>query len=172
MSHILIPLLGSIGYMKIVKMNCLKLIFIVVFTNLMTNGLMAESLRDVSRTSKILNGAETNISKWPWMVGLIRVGFGVFNGQFCGGTLISDRWVLTAVHCVIDETTTTIRTLTGHTRLSNATENDLLSISQIIIHPDFNQITLDSDLALLELSEAATLTPIQTLGYYQFRCWL
>lgn len=152
--------------MKTVKMNCLKLVFIVVFTNLMVGGLMAESLQGVSKTSKILNGAETNISKWPWMAGLVRTGFDVFNGQFCGGTLISDRWVLTAAHCVIDETTATIKILTGHARLSNATENDLLAISQIIIHPAFNQITLDSDLALLELSEVTTLTPIQTLGHY------
>mgnify|MGYP000421587673 CR=1 FL=1 len=39
-------------------------------------------------------------------------------------------------------------------------------ISQIIIHPAFNQFTLDSDLALLELSVVTTLTPIQTLGHY------
>lgn len=159
-----VHLFDSIGYMKTVKMNCLKLIFIVAFTSLMISGLMAESLQDESKTSKILNGAETNISKWPWMAGLIRVGFDVFNGQFCGATLISDRWVLTAAHCVIDETTATIKILAGHTRLSDATDNDLLSISQIIIHPAFNQITLDSDLALLELSEVTTLTPIQMLG--------
>ena len=161
-----VPLIGLISYMKTVKMNCLKLIFIVIFSSIMTSGLMAESHQVEAKTSKILNGAETNISKWPWMAGLIRAGFDVFNGQFCGGTLISDRWVLTAAHCVIDETTTTIKILTGHTRLSDATDNDLLAVSQVIIHPAFNQITLDSDLALLELSEVTTLTPIQMLGRY------
>ena len=152
--------------MSTVKINCLKLIFVFVFTSLLAGAGMAESLQDISKTSKILNGAETDISKWPWMVGLVNPGFGVFNGQFCGGTLVSDRWVLTAAHCVIDETTTTVKILAGHTRLSNATENDLLSISQITIHPAFNQFTLDSDLALLELSVVTTLTPIQTLGHY------
>ena len=148
------------------RINGFKLIIVVVLTGLMTNGGVAESLQGVSKAPKILNGAETNISKWPWMVGLIRPGFSVFDGQFCGGTLISDRWVLTAAHCVIDETTATVKVLVGHTRLSDATESDLFSISQIVIHPVFNQFTLDSDIALLELSELTTSAPIQTLGHY------
>ena len=44
--------------MKTVQMNYLKLIFIVVFTSLMADELMAESLQGESKTSKILNGAE------------------------------------------------------------------------------------------------------------------
>lgn len=148
------------------KINGLKLIFVVVFTGLMNSGLMAEPLQVVSKIPKILNGTETDISKWPWMVALVRSGFSVIDGQFCGGTLISDRWILTAAHCVIDETTATVKVFVGHTRLSEATQSDLHSISQIVIHPAYNQLTLDSDIALLELSEVTILTPIQTLGHY------
>ncbi len=147
------------------KTNGLNLL-IVVFTGLMSSAVMAEPLQELSKVPKILNGAETTISRWPWMVALVRPGFSIFNGQFCGGTLISDRWVLTAAHCVINQNITTVKVLAGHTRLSEAAQNDLLSVSQIVIHPAYNQFTLDSDLALLELSEEATLTPVQTIGHY------
>ncbi|MDH5553138.1 MAG: serine protease, partial [Nitrosomonas sp.] len=148
------------------KINGWKLIFVVVFTGLMSSGVIAEPLQGVSKAPKILNGAETNISKWPWMAALITPGVGAFNGQFCGGTLISNRWILTAAHCVTGETTATIQVLLGHTRLSDATENDLRSISQIMIHPSYSEETLDADIALLELSQETTITPIQTLGHY------
>lgn len=152
--------------MKSVKVNYLKLVFIIFLASLIFSPIVPTHAQELSKTSKILNGTETDIEDWPWMVGLIRSGLDVFNGQFCGGTLVSDRWVLTAAHCVYDETTATVKILIGHTRLTDATENDLLSISQIMIHPAFNLLTLDSDLALLELSEATTIAPIQTLGHY------
>ena len=148
------------------KTNGLRFLIVVVFAGLMSSAVMAEPLQSVSKVSKILNGTETSISKWPWVVALVRPGFSIFDGQFCGGTLISDRWVLTAAHCVINKNTTTVKVLAGHTRLSEAAQNDLLSISQIVIHPAYNQFTLDSDLALLELSEEARLTSVQTIGHY------
>jgi len=42
-------------------------------------------------TSKILGGSETFPNQYPWMVRLL---------SGCGGSLISDRHVLTAYHCV------------------------------------------------------------------------
>ncbi len=143
-----------------------KLIFIIIFAILTFSQIALTQAADSSRNAKIIGGTETNIADWPWMVALVNPGFNIFNNQFCGGTLISDRWVLTAAHCVIDETTDSVQILTGKTKLSSGRERELISVSQIIIHPDYDQISFDSDLALLKLSETVTAEPIQTLGHY------
>ena len=45
--------------------------------------------------SKIIDGRETEISEYPWMVSLQLSG-----NHFCGGALISNSYVITAAHCM------------------------------------------------------------------------
>lgn len=50
------------------------------------------------RERRIIGGVETVINEYPWQVGLVRPSTTL---PYCGGTLISDRWVMTAAHCVL-----------------------------------------------------------------------
>ena len=44
---------------------------------------------------KIIDGSETQVNEFPWMLSL------QLSGQhFCGASLISQEWVLTAAHCL------------------------------------------------------------------------
>jgi len=46
------------------------------------------------QANRITNGNTAASGQFPWQVAL------VINGaSFCGGSLISNRWVLTAAHC-------------------------------------------------------------------------
>lgn len=47
------------------------------------------------RNGKIVGGADAEKAEFPWLVSITRRG-----GHFCGGTLISNRFVLTAGHCL------------------------------------------------------------------------
>lgn len=45
--------------------------------------------------SRIVGGQTTSMNEFPWMARL-----SYLNKFYCGGTLINDRYVLTAAHCV------------------------------------------------------------------------
>lgn len=48
--------------------------------------------------NRIVGGTQVRQNKYPWTAQLVRGRY--FPRLFCGGSLINDRYVLTAAHCV------------------------------------------------------------------------
>ncbi|MDQ7074901.1 MAG: trypsin-like serine protease [Gammaproteobacteria bacterium] len=114
-------------------------------------------------TNRIVGGTPSVAGAYPWMVSL-QDNF----GHFCGGSLIADRWVLTAAHCTFDNNNTPLpasqlHVAIGINTLDSVTPNQLITVKTIHIHPDYTHNSgSDSDIALLELSQTSNQTPTLT----------
>ncbi|XP_031614884.2 coagulation factor X isoform X2 [Oreochromis aureus] len=95
---------------------------------------------------RIVGGSLERRGGSPWQVLIHRSdGFG-----FCGGTLVSDRWVVSAAHC-FEESADHV-TIGDYDKQRPDPGEQQIKIQKVIVHPHFHAFTFDSDLALLYLA--------------------
>jgi trypsin len=121
--------------------------------------LLAFGLLSVSLPAQaIVRGKPASISDYPWMASVQRGG-----GQWCGGTVITSRWILTAAHCVVDTSkqglppfsVSGFTVVTGRTKLSSA-GGQVRGVTSAIAHPGFQGEGSGNDAALLYLDAPIT----------------
>ncbi len=130
----------------------------------------------VDSKARIIGGITAPKDSWPSMVALldreavnqIESGFAIdkndnwipsyqanYQAQFCGASLISARWVVTAAHCLFDKAgnlrgADTLYALVG---TSNLTQGGVRRVvTNVFVHPEYEVESFDFDIALLELS--------------------
>ncbi|CAH3103831.1 unnamed protein product, partial [Pocillopora meandrina] len=109
-----------------------------------------------SPVSRVIGGVNANPGSWPWQIALLRGSGKSFS---CGGSLITPEWVVTAAHCISrgqPGSYYTIRLGDHNRHVNEGTEEDIPA-KRVIVHPDYNKIPIDSDIALIQLSKPATL---------------
>jgi secreted trypsin-like serine protease len=111
---------------------------------------------------KIINGKLAPAGAFPWQVSLgVSWIADPFGAHFCGGSVFSERWILTAAHCAVRLNPSQIIVTAGTNRLVDGAIRR--NINRIIIRKDYNRLLKhDSDIALLELRDPLPLgMPIQ-----------
>lgn len=107
-------------------------------------------------TWRIVGGKESEPGAWPWLVALHGGPDEVF---FCGGVLLSEWWVLSAAHCVGNQSDPSGWSLKlGMTRRpSHPSFAQRRGVSQIFRHSGFSSVNLYSnDIVLIRLDEYVT----------------
>jgi hypothetical protein len=124
---------------------------------------------------KIAGGKRADPGQFPWQVALVRSeGEDRFSAFFCGGSLISDRYVLTAAHCTYEDnpeggaglpmSAEAVSVLAGTTNFQGGI---LIKVKAVQRHA-FNHQSYENDVAILELEKPLTpsnlIKPIRVIG--------
>nr|ATU82475.1 venom S1 protease 8 [Lethocerus distinctifemur] len=102
-------------------------------------------------SGRIVGGTETGVNEYPHMVAIVNIYPSGSISQFCGGALLTENHVLTAAHCIHEETRP-VGILTGEHDLRSFTETpytQLYSVDKIIPHELYDPVTTKHDIALL-----------------------
>ena len=77
-------------------------------------------------------------------------------GYVCGASLINEQWAMTAAHCTEGIAASEMQVLVHRHNKFGAGDHECsetLKISRKFAHPDYNDIALENDIALLRLSQ-------------------
>ncbi|MEK8029894.1 serine protease [Ideonella sp. DXS29W] len=103
---------------------------------------------------EVVGGKPAKDGRWPFMASLMEKRIADnFDSRFCGASLISKRDILTAAHCITltGATAKNTQVLVGTQDLTQGGRR--INIASITVHPDWNEDTTDSDVAVIRLTE-------------------
>lgn len=108
-------------------------------------------------------GGEVSTASYSWMVSLQND-----SGHFCGGVLISDRFVVTAAHCLKDFLPSELKMIIGSNDRINGSGGEVARVDWFYIHSDFDNATYLNDIGVIKLAEPVMKQPIKVMSEYDF----
>jgi len=106
-----------------------------------------------NRAPRVVGGGLVAPGGYPWQVAILFGKNPSLGRQRCGGTLIGDRYVISAASCTLNEEAMLWARI-GDTSLDTDKEVEgafTIKVGDIIYHPEFNPDTLENDITILVL---------------------
>lgn len=123
-------------------------------------------------SSYVLNGSDANLADFPFYAGLILtdgdLATGNVNsfGQFCGGSILNNEYILTAAHCVTDINENLLPrygVIINTTDIRQSSLSNTYHIDKIFYHKNYNLLSSNiHDIAVIKLGRTinTSFTPI------------
>lgn len=142
---------------SVLKMN---FVFFLLFIQIRET-LMDCVLKNLNKKSEMFNGILlTESSNYPYAVVFKRKVKRdvILNSKlaepFCSGSIVNQRWLLTAASCFVKFNFKSIEVLVGSYRNISFIKLQHFEIENIKIHPEFNADTFENNLALIRTTES------------------
>jgi trypsin len=130
----------------LIVLFCIKSIFATTYTCDPTVSCGC-SLASTVVSARIAGGQAAANSSWGWAVSFQRL-----ESHICGGSLISDEFAVTAAHCINEiYSISEFSIVVGTNYILNITDTaaQRRQLIDYFIHPDFDIVTLENDIALV-----------------------
>ena len=111
---------------------------------------------------RIIGGSESSPGDFPWHARQIDA-----NGEWagCGGSLVTNEFVLTAAHCVFNDTDISQFQIGALCAPYEPDDNcgqtvETFGVIDVFVHPDYYYYTSEADYALIRLDGTSSITPV------------
>ncbi|CAL8126063.1 unnamed protein product [Orchesella dallaii] len=106
---------------------------------------------------KIVGGTLSKEHAWPWVAAIVNNSS---PGVFCGASVITNKYLLTAAHCTMPMKQQGLSHFTVILGTNNLDDNTAvqMKVASVTSHPRYNAKTYANDIALLELGSPLNFT--------------
>ncbi|KAF0292425.1 Trypsin II-P29 [Amphibalanus amphitrite] len=101
--------------------------------------------------TRIVGGVTAEKGAYPWLVGVTTRSR---EDMFCGGSIINERYILTAAHCVHGRKVWAVNVQVRKHKRGKDVDELRYKVKRFIEHPGYSRATLQNDIALIELEES------------------
>ncbi|NXD05429.1 ACRO protein, partial [Certhia familiaris] len=116
--------------------------------------------------TRVVGGTGAVEAAWPWLIS-IQHPLVPGNKHWCGGSLITAEWVLTAAHC-FDRLTNLheLVVLIGTSHLTKPGPGAVARlVKKVVVHAQYDRDDFRNDIALIQLA-----SPVQCNRFIQLAC--